>query len=308
MTHPRSLPGRLALAVSICLLACASPSRAQPSGPPPVDMRSVPAPAEPDAIPVGTGSAAIGAEQWTSLWGGTVVRNVQRPVLWSFKPAKPNGRAVLVVPGGGYQFVAMEREGRDVAQRLAEAGYTAYVLKYRVAPTPPETADYQRAFVAGMQDMMKTPRDQRPPFPSYAPALEDAQQAMRLVRRLAGETGLQTDRIGYLGFSAGARTGIALVEGALPGTVPHSLGIVYGPQDAPTVAPPLPSMFVVHAVDDPLAGMGDFGLVQRWLKTGQRVELHLYERGGHGFALARTGQTSEAWLAAYLAWMEKQVP
>lgn len=305
----RSTAGALRRAIAAgLLLALAAAAQAQLGPPPEVVMKGVPAPPEPDAIPLRPDTGPVAPEQWTTLWGQLFVRNVQRAVLLPVKPAQPNGRAVLVVPGGGYTMVSITAEGQAVAERLASKGYTAYILKYRVRPTPPAPEDYQRQFATEMQSMGRTPRDQRPPVPPYGPAVEDAQLAMLTVRRLAAEAGLQADRIGYLGFSAGARTGVALVAAARPGTLPHTLGVIYGPLNAPAVAAPLPALFVVHAIDDPLIGMGDFGLVQTWLKTGQRTEMHLYERGGHGFALHRTGATSEGWIDAYLAWMERQQP
>ena len=73
------------------------------------------------------------------------LRNVLTATMVPVRPApgKANGRAVLVVPGGGYLFVAIENEGLPVAQRLAEQGYTAFVLVYRVKPTPPADADFE---------------------------------------------------------------------------------------------------------------------------------------------------------------------
>jgi acetyl esterase/lipase len=275
-------------------------------GPPPV----VATPAEPDAIALypETSGKLANTENWTQLWGQRMVRNVNRPVLLPVRPAagKANGQVVLVVPGGGYTFVSIDNEGYAVANRLAAAGYTAFILKYRVKATAPDTDQFGKDLTESIRQELSTPRDQRPPLAVHAPAVEDAQQAMRLVAKLAGEWKLNAERIAYIGFSAGARTGGALVAAAVPGTQPHTVGLIYGPMQAINPKGALPPLFTALAADDPLISPSEFGLVQTWLKAGARVELHFYERGSHGFGLRPQGTTSDAWMDSYLNWLSKQ--
>src|SRR5436190_16551202 len=107
------------------------------------------APAEPGAIPLGTGGVEGQAakETWYKQWGDPFVRNVSRATLTPFlpDPAKANGAAVIVAPGGGFRILSMGNEGWEVARALNERGVAAFVLKYRLIPTAPEWADFDRA-------------------------------------------------------------------------------------------------------------------------------------------------------------------
>ncbi len=107
------------------------------------------------------------------------------PTLTVFRPLHPNGTAVIVVPGGAYIHLASNHEGRQEADRLAELGVTAFVLKYRLGPTY-----------------------------LYPVPLDDARRAVRLVRSLAPTYGFSPDHIGMMGFSAGGH--LAATAAALP--------------------------------------------------------------------------------------------
>lgn len=297
-------------------LACAVLSplatvHAADGGPPAFAFRTVPATPMnlPTPLEIGSGGSAP-AFQWTGLAQERILRNVQRPLLYPVRPApgQARGRAVLVVPGGGYRFVAIENEGLPVAQRLAEAGYTAYVLVYRVKPTPVADADFAaevnqeiaQRFAPGAP---KASDDLQP----HGPAVEDVKAAMAWLKANAASQGVDPQHIGYIGFSAGARSGRALVEQATPAQMPATLALIYGGFYATRPAQPVPPLFLAQAADDPLFPPDSFDMVQDWRRAGQRVELHLYERGGHGFgAMAPRGNTSDGWLPSYLAWLARQ--
>lgn len=300
----------------VLLAAGAACLQAQPAG---FVFRATPiaAPGEPEAMalplaPDAAGAAAGGgpsAEQWSSLNGQRVVRNVVRPVLLPVKPpaGSANGRAIVLAPGGGYQFVSIDEEGLLVARQLAARGYTAFVLKYRTAPTPADDAAFAAQLNAGMQQMAsRAPGSAAPPLPRFAPAVEDAQNAMRLVRTRAAEFGVRPDQVGFIGFSAGAGTGLRLQEQAAPGTVPDHLALIYGPLSASPVVEPLPPLFALMAADDPLFAGAGFALIEHWQRSGQRVELHLYEGGGHGFGLTPRGAPTDGWIDRYLAWLGRR--
>jgi len=110
--------------------------------------------------------------------GGERVSHVSVPTLKAYFPAKPNGRAVIICPGGGYTRLSITKEGDSVAKLLSEEGITAFVLKYRL---PNDTLMYNKQVV---------------PF-------QDAQAAILLVRLRASEWKLQSNKIGLMGFSAG---------------------------------------------------------------------------------------------------------
>lgn len=301
------------LAACLATLSLVAPALAQPAPPaerPRHVFRTVPfAPmALPAPIPLDGGSPQGAVFQWTGLPGERIVRNVQRPQLYPVRPApgQANGQAVLVVPGGGYKFVAIENEGLPVAQRLAEAGYAAFVLVYRVAATPADDL----AFAAGVNQEIAE-RFSRPQAPAqdrltHPPAVDDAKAAMRWLRANAAAWGFDAAAVGYLGFSAGARSGQQLVAQATAEEMPRTLALVYGGLGAVTPRAPVPPLFVAQAADDPLYAPTPIDIVASWRAAGQRVELHLYERGGHGFGLQQRGHTSDGWMASYLAWLARQ--
>ena len=117
-------------------LAAAALTSAQDGAIHPLD-----APPEPNAIPLGTGGVAnqAASESWFRQWGEPMVRNVTAATLTPFlpDPAKANGTAVIIAPGGGFRWLSINNEGWKIAQALNERGVTAFVLKYRLEPTPP---------------------------------------------------------------------------------------------------------------------------------------------------------------------------
>src|SRR6478735_10454893 len=107
------------------------------------------APAEPNAIPLNTGGVEgqTAKETWYKQWGDPFVRNVSRATLTPFLPekSKANGAAVIIAPGGGFRILSMGNEGWEVAQALNERGVAAFVLKYRLLPTAPDWAEFDRS-------------------------------------------------------------------------------------------------------------------------------------------------------------------
>jgi acetyl esterase/lipase len=150
--------------------------------------------------------------------GGAMLRNVSEPTLTVFapQPGKANGSGVIVCPGGGWSILAWTHEGIDVAEWFAARGYTAFLLKYRLSATPSDPAEFAAASAA--QSAMLTqpltaaeaPRTAADLIRSKALiyareiAADDGRQALQLVRERAGDWGVEPDRIGLIGFSAGA--------------------------------------------------------------------------------------------------------
>src|SRR5688572_16070516 len=106
------------------------------------------APAEPNAIVLGTGGVADqpAQESWFRQWGEPMVRNVTVATLTPYlpDPAKANGTAVIVAPGGGFRWLSINNEGWKIAKALNERGVAAFVLKYRLIPTPPTIEGLQQ--------------------------------------------------------------------------------------------------------------------------------------------------------------------
>lgn len=288
------------IAMTLCVAASQSAAAA-----PQIIIRTVPAVQMSVPSPVLMGASQPPSVQWTGFPDQRVLRNVQGPLLYPVLPAaaRANGKAVLVVPGGGYKFVAIENEGLPVAQRLADAGYAAFVLVYRVKPTLPEDAAFAQALTEEIAELFSKPVVD---LEAYGPALEDTLRALRWIKGHAAQWGVDPKSVGYLGFSAGARTGRAIAEQASPEEMPATMALIYGGFTATKPRSPVPPLFLAQAADDPLFSLEGAAIVQNWQSAGQRAELHLYERGGHGFGLRQQGTTSDAWMTAYLGWLLRQ--
>lgn len=270
------------------------------------------APAEPNAIPLGTGAVdnQPASETWFRQWGDPMARNITSATLTPFlpKPGTANGAAVIVAPGGGFRWLSMGNEGWEVAQALADKGIAAFVLKYRLHPTPPSPDSFKawmsRPFPrpAANSDSSKTATAPGPPRMDLSNQLADAEAAYAMIVKRAKEWGVDTSRIGMIGFSAGA--GLTMHATLNSKTMKLAfIGPVYGGMgkvDVPKNAPP---MFSVIASDDFLFG-GQFGVVESWFKAGIPVEFHLYQNGGHGFGLGNPDRTSNRWFDAFMYWLE----
>ncbi len=253
------------------------------------------------------------------------VFGITRPRLVVFRPKRPNGRAALVTPGGGYRWVVVDKEGYEFARWLAARGWTVFVLFYRL---PGE----------GWADRANVP-------------LADAQRAMRVIRHRAGSYGIQSDRIVAVGFSAG---GHVCADLATRYDVP-----TYAPIDAadrlsarPDLAAPIyavqsmaepfthagsrdrliglvpsadairrhspagnaradmPPLFLVHAEDDTVVRVENSLQMRAAAKAvGVPVNLHLFSTGGHGFGLRGTvGKPVEVWPDLFLRWATSALP
>lgn len=302
----RATYGRRAFgwAIGAALAATAAPACAQSD-----KMEPIAAPAQPNAIPLDTGTlpGATAKESWHSQYGSTFTRNVTDATLTPFlpDPAKANGTAVIVAPGGGFRTLSMSNEGWDVARALADRGVAAFVLKYRLNQTPADMAGFERS----MREMFSGTAPRPRPAPgaaasALAPQIADANAAFALIRSRAGEWKVDPNRIGMIGFSAGAMLTMATTLSNGPAR-PAFIGDVYGPLAAmgpvPADAPPL---FVAIAADDPFFANSGFGLIESWKAAKRPVEFHLYEQGGHGFGMYQKPTTSTGWFDAFARWMD----
>ncbi len=250
----------------------------------------------------------------------TILRNVSEPTLTVVRPedGKGNGVGVIVCPGGGWRILAWEHEGVDVAAWFAERGYTAFVLKYRVGATPEDPDAFARSALAGNEALAqprpaaRTPRsfDRLMADPSTLQAREaaadDGRRALALVRERAAEFGVDTARIGLIGFSAGAFlvADVAMDPGGAP---PLFVAPIYGGETrgrpVPADAPPL---FTAVAQDDRLLVSVVRALCDDWFAADRPVESHLFTRGGHGFGMLRLGQPVDRWPEMLATWLADQ--
>jgi acetyl esterase/lipase len=274
------------------------------------------APAEPNAIALNTGGVADqpSRESWFRQWGEPMVRNVTAATLTPFLPdaAKANGTAVIVAPGGGFRWLSINNEGWKIAKALNERGIAAFVLKYRLQPTPPT--------LEGLKESMNRTFAPPPPAPTGASAgaptvaapspfhpdltnqSQDAEAAYTLILSRAKEWNVDPNRIGMVGFSAGAGLTMHCVLNSK--TMKFAfIAPIYGgmgPVEVPKDAPPL---FVAIASDDFLF-RGQFGLIKSWFDAGRPVEFHLYQNGGHGFGMGYPGRTTYWWFEPFTHWLD----
>ncbi|HSI73939.1 MAG TPA: alpha/beta hydrolase [Fimbriimonas sp.] len=265
-------------------------------------MVPIATPSQPTAIVLGTGKlpGATAEESWHSQYARVFARNVTLATLTPFLPekSKATGAAVIVAPGGGFRTLSMENEGWDVAKALVKHGVAAFVLKYRLNPTPAELAEFAAP---------TRPAGPRPPAPqdpslALAPQIADATAAFELVRARAKEWNIDPAKVGMIGFSAGA---MLTLSTTLYGkdVNPAFIGDIYGPLGAvkaPVNAPPL---FIALAADDPFFANSGFGLIESWKAAKRPVEFHLFEQGGHGFGMYDKETTSTGWFGAFVSWL-----
>jgi len=249
--------------------------------------------------------------------GVTRVAKVSAPSLTMYKPAKANGMAIIICPGGGYSILAIDKEGSKVAEEFNKWGITAFVLKYRL---PDDSLNVDK---------------------SLAP-LQDAQQAIRLVKANAKEWGINKNQIGIMGFSAGGHlastaathfdfnadvanndttstrpdfaillypvisfdTTIAHIgsRNKLIGTKPTADKTAFFSNEL-KVTTKTPPVFIVHASDDPGVPVeNSIRFYQACVKNKVPVEMHLYPHGGHGFGLYNK-TTTDNWMERLKNWL-----
>lgn len=244
-----------------------------------------------------------------------VVQQVTVPTLTVYHPAKPahRGAAIVVCPGGGYTYIAIDREGYALGRYFSERGLTVAVLKYRL-PDPEKTKD-------------ALPLSQ-----------QDALAAVRFVRAHAAEWNVDPRRVGIVGGSAGGHLAgsVGILGDATGGSRPDFVALLYpvvcmdGPYvhrgsrtkllgAAPSAArveefslekrarAGLPPYFLVHARDDKGVPVQNSELFAAALKEkGVPVELHVIATGGHGFGLGRgAGSDSDPWKGWFLTWLDR---
>jgi acetyl esterase/lipase len=245
-----------------------------------------------------------GEEKLTGNKGSRQLTNVSRPTITVFRPEKikETGVAVLIAPGGGYNFLAWDHEGEDVASWLNSLGITGILLKYRV-PMPPGPS-----------------RDD----PSFGPH-QDAQRAMRLARSKAKEWGIDPNRIGMLGFSAGGhltamtatnfdKRAYESIDDTDQGSCRPDFAVLLYPggvvrRGSETLVPGIhvsketPPAFFAHCSDDRVSAENSVMMYVALKRAGVPAELHVYASGGHGFGLRPSKHPSSQWPKRCEEWL-----
>jgi acetyl esterase/lipase len=234
----------------------------------------------------------------TNPFGPIILKsNVTEPSLTVVRPApgRANGTAIIILPGGGFQVLAWDIEGTEVARHLAARGITAFVLKYRVRQAQPAPGEKPPTSLAEGLARLK---------PLRKIAIEDAAQAVRLVRRDAARYGIRPDRVGMMGFSAGAITTVGLLVEGDPAARPNFAAPIYGAplMDSPKVPADAPPLFIASAQDDFLSA-GSIEIYNLWNAAQRPAELHNSDKGGHGFGMRAKDLPVGQWPAVFDAWL-----
>ena len=242
--------------------------------------------------------------------GGLMIRNVSEPTLEMFRPApeKANGTAVIVAPGGGFVGLGYAAGGTAVARALAQRGVTAFVLKYRTILSGADPMKLPDVHMKEMEGIMARAKSgvpvELPPFAGEPHAIEDGARAMTIVRQRAAEWGINPKRVGFIGFSAGGFLAADLAIGDKVSR-PDFVGLIYGGLRTP-VPPDASPAFIAAAADDEFQPNDATLLYTAWRQAGVATELHIYERGGHGFDLEPKGTTSDHWFKEFIWWMQSR--
>ncbi len=200
--------------------------------------------------------------------------------------------------------LSLDGEGFRVARALAERGITAFVLKYRLKPTPSDEKAAQQFISHTIEDAFAGPAG---PAGLFNPdAKTDALAALQMVRTRSGDWKIDPNRVGMMGFSAGARTALSVVLDSDVKNGPQFFGYIYGDMTSKPVPADAPPMFAAIAFDDNLYRQANFSLAQDWFRARRKVELHVYQTGLHGFGLGRPGTTTTGLLDQFVNWLNMQ--
>jgi acetyl esterase/lipase len=224
---------------------------------------------------------------------GTVVFNVVTPTVTAYLPerSRATGTGVIIAPGGAFVALAIDLEGHSVARWLQEKGIAAFVLKYRIIEKREE------GIPKGLS------MDEAGKY-----GIADGIQAIKVVRQHAAEWGVSPDRIGLIGFSAGAMVTSGALLQSDAAARPNFAAMIYGAPFGvmPAIPPKLPPIFLAWAQDDAVALDPIVRFYRALTLAGHKPETHIFTAGGHGFGLKKQGTSSDHWIDAYYYWLEVQ--
>jgi endo-1,4-beta-xylanase len=278
----------LALTISTSLLLAAGPASAQeevllwPKGAPGSEGKNAP-----EAVRVNDGIRRVAS--------------IHKPSVTAYLPSKQTatGAAVIIMPGGGHRYLSIDNEGHFVARWLRDHGVAGFVLKYRLARDEAGSTTYK----------------------VEEHAVKDGQRALRLLRARARSWNLDPQRIGVIGFSAGAQLASFMGAGFDAGdpkakdpieresSRPAFQALMYGGsrrEGGPPLPKDAPPAFFCVASDDKNPTATALELFQKFREAGLSAELHVFARGGHGFGMKDRPMPITHWPARFREWLDDQ--
>ena len=252
----------------------------------------------PDGAPGSEGQTAAEVTLPAREDGLRRIASIHKPSITAHLPAKDKatGAAVLILPGGGHRYLSIDNEGHDIARWLAERGVAGLVVKYRVA------------------------WEDGSPYRVEEHAVADAVRAVRVARARAKEWGLDPERIGMMGLSAGGQLVFHAATRESAGNAdskdsveressrPAFAAYVYsGSPLAETEIPKdVPPAFLCVASDDKGPAKNALDIYQKLRDAGGSVELHAFAHGGHGFGMKDRPLPITSWIVRFHEWMADQ--
>ncbi len=256
-----------------------------------------------------------GSENWAwteqlstkNMFNTELVYNVVQPTITAFLPPKDlaTGTAIVIAPGGAFHTLSINSEGIDVAKWLNSKGIAAFVLKYRVARS--FTDDPVKELMPKMSNFKALDVENDTIVPL---AMADGLTAVKYVRDHAKEMDIDPNKIGFMGFSAGGTVTMSVVYNGTDENRPNFVAPIYAYEPAviglipPSVKTPI---FVAVAGDDQLGMMPmSINIYKKWFDAKHPAELHIYEKGGHGFGMRKQNLPTDTWHERFGEWLKLQ--
>ncbi len=254
-----------------------------------------------------------GSESWTwseqtstkNMFNTEVVFNVIEPTLTFYDAPKElsTGTAVIVAPGGAFHTLSINSEGVEVAKWLNSIGISAFVLKYRLARS--FTEDPVKEIMGKMANFKSLDEENAPIIPL---ATADGLAAVKYVRDHSKELNINPDKIGFMGFSAGGTLTMSVVYQADETNRPNFVAPIYAYEPA-IIGDKIPAtitpIYLAVAGDDQLNMMPmSISIYKKWFDAKQPAELHIYEKGGHGFGMRKQGLPTDFWYVEFGKWLK----
>jgi acetyl esterase/lipase len=255
---------------------------------------------------------APGSEAWnwevkefTPMPNNRMLFNVTEPTLTIYPAAagKGNGTSMIIAPGGAFHILSIDSEGHDVAKFLSARGITAFVLTYRVVKSngPNPFAELMPL----MKDFKKLDEINAPVVEM---ATQDGIEAIKYVKANASKLGIDPQKMGFMGFSAGGTLTMNVLLSAPQELKPNFIAPIYHYADAvtgkdmPKASTPA---FIAVAADDNLGfAPHSIRLFERWSAAKHPSELHIYENGSHGFGMRKNNTASDNWINDFENWLK----